>query len=47
MKAFVWSVKQLWFIVNKTSLFNDMKDLLTESKNVFVLVYQGIGLNGE
>jgi hypothetical protein len=24
-----------------------MKELLSESKNIFVVVYQGIGLNGE
>jgi len=33
--------------MTKTSLFTNMRELLAESKNNFVVVYQGTGLNGE
>ena len=45
--ALVWNLKQEWFILNKTSLFTNMKEFLAELKNIFVVVYRGIGLNGE
>ena len=45
--ALVWNLEQEWFIVSKTSLFTNIKELLVELKNIFVVVYRGIGLNGE